>query len=56
MEKDAAGCPSLPSHHGLTNPGTSRTPPAAYLTPKDARVPGGVGDAVSTRERRRSPP
>jgi len=32
MEKDAAGCPSLPSHHGLTNPGTSRTSPAAYLT------------------------
>jgi hypothetical protein len=24
MKKDAAGCPSLPSHYGLTNPGTSR--------------------------------
>ena len=36
MEKDAAGCPSLPSHYGLTNPGTSRTSPVAYLTPKDA--------------------
>ena len=24
MEKDAAGCPSLPSHYGLTNPGISR--------------------------------
>ena len=34
MEKDAAGCPSLPSHYGLTNPGTSRTSPAAYLTTK----------------------
>ena len=32
MEKDAAGCPSLPSHYGLTNPGTSRTSPVAYLT------------------------
>jgi hypothetical protein len=24
MEKAAAGCPSLPSHYGLTNPGISR--------------------------------
>jgi hypothetical protein len=24
MEKGAAGCPSLPSHYGLTNPGVSR--------------------------------
>jgi hypothetical protein len=29
MEKDAAGCPSLPTHYGPTNPGTSRTSPAA---------------------------
>jgi hypothetical protein len=35
-EKDAAGCPSLPSHYGLTNPGVSRTSPAAYLTWKGA--------------------
>ena len=33
MEKDAAGCPSLPIAYGLTNPGTSRTSPAAYPTP-----------------------
>ncbi|SIO59563.1 hypothetical protein SAMN05444166_6097 [Singulisphaera sp. GP187] len=33
MEKDVAGCPSLLSHYGLTNPGTSRTSPAAYPTP-----------------------
>jgi hypothetical protein len=32
MEKDAAGSPLLPMHHGLTNPGTSRTSPAAYPT------------------------
>jgi len=32
MEKDADGRPSLPTHHGLTNPGTSRTSPAAYPT------------------------
>jgi hypothetical protein len=38
MEKDAAGCPSLPSHYGLTNPGTSRTSPAAYLTTNDAQI------------------
>ena len=42
MEKDAAGCPSLPSHYGLTNPGTSRTSPVAYLTPKDAGIRGRV--------------
>jgi hypothetical protein len=24
MEKGAAGCPSLPLHYGLTNPGISR--------------------------------
>jgi hypothetical protein len=36
MEKDAAGYPSLPLHYGLTNPGTGRTSPAAYLTQKDA--------------------
>jgi hypothetical protein len=40
MEKDAAGCPSLPSHYGLTNPGTSRTSPAAYLTREDAGFRG----------------
>jgi len=33
-EKDASGCPSLPSHHGLTNPGPRRTSPAAYPTGK----------------------
>lgn len=32
-EKDAVGCPSLPTHYGLTNPDTSRTSPAAYPTP-----------------------
>jgi hypothetical protein len=32
MEKDAAGCPSLPLQYGLTNPGTNRTSPAAYPT------------------------
>jgi hypothetical protein len=32
MEKDAAGYLSLLSHDRLTNPGTSRTSPAAYPT------------------------
>jgi len=32
MEKDAAGCLSLLWHYRLTNPGTSRTSPAAYPT------------------------
>ena len=32
MEKDATGCPSLPSHYGLMNPGTRRTSPAVYPT------------------------
>ena len=32
MEKDAAGCPSLPLHHGIMNPGTRRTSPAVYPT------------------------
>jgi hypothetical protein len=32
MEKGAAGYPSLSSQDGPTNPGTSRTSPAAYLT------------------------
>ena len=50
MEKDAAGCPSLPSHYGLTNPGTSRTSPAAYLTPKDARFRGWVMPYQYVRE------
>ena len=31
MEKNAAGCPSLLSHYGLTNSGTSRTSSVAYL-------------------------
>jgi hypothetical protein len=39
MEKDAAGCPSLLMHYGLTNPGTSRTSPAAY--PTHVRFGGG---------------
>jgi len=37
MEKGAAGCPSLPLHYGLTNPGTSRTSPAAYPTSSPVR-------------------
>jgi hypothetical protein len=37
MEKGAAGCPSLPSHYGLMNPGTSRTSPAAYPTSSPVR-------------------
>jgi hypothetical protein len=32
MEKDAAGCPSLPLHYGFMNPGTRRTSPAVYPT------------------------
>src|SRR5512134_1144019 len=35
MEKGAAGCPSLPSHYGLTNPGISRelaSRPPTFLT------------------------
>jgi hypothetical protein len=32
MEKDAAGCPSLLLHYGITNPGTRRTSPAVYPT------------------------
>src|SRR4051794_10502530 len=40
MEKGAAGCPSLPTHYGLTNPGASRDlasrPPTFLgLRPKD---------------------
>jgi hypothetical protein len=38
-EKDASGCPSLPSHHGLTNPGPRRASPAAYPTGKRQRKP-----------------
>jgi len=41
MEKDAAGYPSLLLHYGLTNPGTSRTSPAAYLTRCRCVVRGG---------------
>ena len=40
MEKDADGHPSLPLHSGLTNPGPSRTSPAAYLNSE--AVPPGV--------------
>jgi hypothetical protein len=39
MEKGAAGCPSLPSHYGLTNPGISRelaSRPPTFLGLKDA--------------------
>ena len=44
MEKDAAGYPSLPLHYGLTNPGTSRTSPAAY--PTHVRICGSPGGAI----------
>ena len=47
MEKDAAGCPSLLSHYGLTNPGTSRTSPAAYPTARPVLRGGGGGDPTS---------
>ncbi len=39
MEKGAAGCPSLPSHYGLTNPGISRelaSRPPNFLGLEDA--------------------
>jgi predicted nuclease of restriction endonuclease-like (RecB) superfamily len=38
MEKGAAGCPSLPLHYGLTNPGISRdlaSRPPTFLGLKD---------------------
>ena len=47
MEKDAAGYPSLPLHYGLTNPGTSRTSPAAYPTSRAVLRGGGGGDVTS---------
>ena len=42
MEKDAAGYPQ-----GHTNPGTSRTSPAAYPTSRAVLRGGGDGDATS---------
>ena len=42
MEKDAAGYPQ-----GHTNPGTSRTSPAAYPTSRAVLRGGGGGDVTS---------
>ena len=47
MEKDATGYPSLPLHYGLTNPGISRTSPAAYPTSRAVLRGGGGGDVTS---------
>ena len=52
MEKGAAGCPSLPSHYGLTNPGTSRTSPAAYPTSRPVWR-GAEGEGVARLPHRR---
>ena len=51
MEKDAAGCPSLPTHYGPTNPGTSRTSPAAYPTARTVLRGGGAGNSTSLPDR-----
>jgi len=46
MEKDAAGYPQ-----GHTNPGTSRTSPAAYPTSRAVLRGGGGGDVTSLPDR-----
>ena len=50
MEKGAAGCPSLPTHHGLTNPGISRDL-ASRLPYGSLPRGGGRGDHQETIKR-----
>jgi len=47
MEKGAAGCPSLPTHHGLTNPGISRD--LASRLPYSSPIPIGTRAAPPLR-------